>query len=96
MKGLTQADYQQWRQHPVSRWFRQYLADAGEAIKQDHLTRFIQGDMDPAIEAEARGRMLVLNEIATMEFGHIAAFYNVPMPEQPQGPEEDEIETDEN
>ena len=81
--GLTEADFNSWKPHPATKAFRQYLTDFAAAIERDHLMRWRAGEMDDRTEHEGMGRVKVLEEMATLEFSHIAVFYEEPKQEEP-------------
>ena len=73
---VTRQDYLDWKHHPVTKVFRQYLADYIEKIRDDHTARWEQSESyDVALESEARGRVLAVNEIHTLPFEAICSFY---------------------
>src|SRR3990167_5452330 len=74
-RGMSQADFHQWRQHPVTRWFLRYLSDYAEELGHGHTERWLQGQTVEKAEDEARGRVQTLDEMSRLGFDHIAMFY---------------------
>lgn len=73
--GITAADYNGWRQHPVTKAFRRYLRDYVTALEQHHTMRWRDGNSDPRFEDWSSGQAQGISEIAEIEFEDIAAFY---------------------
>lgn len=73
--GITEADFNSWKHHPVTKAFRQYLLHFAESLEQGHLHRWKSGAMEQGKEDEAVGRVLILNEMAELEFHDIVEFY---------------------
>lgn len=89
VSDLQEADFQTWKHHPVTKVYRQYLAHFAAALERDHIARWKAGEADERTEAEAAGRIKTLEELAGLEFEHIAEFYQEPEANQ----EPDETET---
>lgn len=85
--GITEADFQSWKHNPVTKMFRQYLADFAEALERGHNMRWRAGQLKDSVEYEAAGRVATLEEMAALEFSHIATFY-----QEPEQQEEHETE----
>lgn len=77
MKGITQRDFQSWRHNPVSAVFLQYLKDYRARVLDEIQREWQAGPLAPEREHEARWRIKVTEEIATLQFDHIAAFYEI-------------------
>lgn len=76
--SVSEQQFREWRQHPVSRALRRFLADRREALRRDHTDRWEQAAAsDPDFEAEARGRALEAREIAELEWSAIDQFYDL-------------------
>ena len=76
--GITADNFNQWKHHPGTKAFRKYLADYAAVLERGHTERWKEGPPDDDLEAEARGRVLTLSEIAELEFEHILNFYAEP------------------
>lgn len=46
-------------------------------LGRNHQARWLEGKADSAADQEERGRALAAQEIATLEFAHMATFYGV-------------------
>ena len=75
--GVTEADFNAWKHHPVTIAFRQYIIDYRRALIDYHLAKWEANVLDEG-DDEARGRVIGLQEIAELEFSHIALFYKEP------------------
>ena len=80
--GITEADYNGWKHHPVTKAFRQYLLHFAESLEQGHLMRWKSGAMEQGKEDECVGRVLTLNEMVLLEFQDIVEFYDVETEQQ--------------
>lgn len=66
----------------------QYLKDYRQALLNDHLAAWEAGTADDKVEAERRGRTLILYEMAELPLEAIQAFYaNQEEPDAAQDPE---------
>lgn len=77
IKGITEADYNGWKHHPVTKMFREYLLHFAGSLEEGHLLRWKSGAMEQGKEDECVGRVLTLNELAELEFASIVDFYGV-------------------
>ena len=75
VRGLTEADYLRWRHHPVTKWFLEYLRDFRSDLATHAQEQWLGGEIELATEKELKGRINTLDEMATLEFSEIAAFY---------------------
>lgn len=73
--GISEADFQAWRHHEVTKLMMQYLKDFCFALERDHLLRWKAGETEDRLEYEAAGRTKTLEELANLEFSHVALFY---------------------
>jgi hypothetical protein len=73
---LTEESFAVWRNHPATKAFMAYLADYAAALERDHVERWKQGPADADLEAEARGRVLTLQEIGDLRHDNIDKFYH--------------------
>ena len=90
INGITEQDFIQWKHHPATRAFRKYMKDFAKQLSDDHVERWRAG-VEEIDESEARGRVLALEETASIEFEHMAGFYEQPIDEEE---EENEGPTD--
>jgi hypothetical protein len=76
VRGITEVDYQNWKRHPVSQFFLQHLSDRRDNLLSEMQKAWLAGgDAFENMQAEARGRALCLDEIATMPFAAFKEFY---------------------
>lgn len=76
LKGLKEPDFQEWRHHPVTKVFLQYLADYRQTLRNVHLAEWEAGKDDRTRELEMRGRIGTLGELTELSFTDIATFYS--------------------
>jgi predicted aminopeptidase len=76
--GLNEQSFINWKLHPATKAFKKFLEDFSAALERDHIDRWRDAKLDPDYEAEARGRVNSLREMATLEFDHMVAFYAEP------------------
>ena len=76
VRVITEADYQLWKHHPVTKWFRQYLNDfRGYAIAETN-AEWLNGDLKLDTAEGNRAQIKMLQEMAELEFGDVADFYD--------------------
>ena len=75
---LSQLEFNQWRQHPVTRLFHQFLADYQEALQVKLLASWRAGKLVLSTEGEARGRILACEEMRETHLDHVRHFYGMP------------------
>lgn len=73
---MSEADYQQWRQHPVTRWFRNFLTAFADDVVAQHNERWANGNDQPQIEALERGRFLAAIHFRDLTFEDVAQAYH--------------------
>ena len=70
---MDKEEYQEWKEHPLTKKFHKYLADYRQAL----MDKWAQGALSPnspeSLMAVARCQMA--DEIATLEDDSIAEFY---------------------
>lgn len=76
VNGLTKEDYQSWRHHPATKAFLRYLADAKKDLELAAVERWLAGTLTLSTENEIRARILLLDEMAGLEFEAMAQFYD--------------------
>jgi len=83
VKGLTEAEWNTWKHHPVTKVFRQFLADFRASLHGTLLQEWESGSLigKEARELEMRGRCLVLSELTDPQFAALVQFYAVPTQE---------------
>lgn len=91
---IAQDDYAQWRAHPVTQWFRQYLRDFQSDLIEGVTERWLAGNLTLADEHEMKGRALCLRELADLPFKSISLFY-AQIAERERSESEDATETTE-
>jgi len=78
--GFSEADYQGWRHHPVTKMFMKYVSDyRGDLVKQT-VEAWEKRALNLTDEMELRGRALTLREITELPFEAILRFYDVEEP----------------
>lgn len=77
VKGVTQRDYNNWKHHPVTKMFREYLEDYRGAMTKRMVELWENGALKLSEEQEARGRMMAIREVIDLEFIHIASMYGL-------------------
>ena len=76
VKELTPELWGQWKQHPMTRLLHQYLRDAAELVKQEHLDRWMRNAAnDPVMEAQYHKGMELFLEIADLTVDDIHNLY---------------------
>lgn len=80
--GISEADFNSWKHHPVTKVFKDYLLHFAESLEQGHLHRWKSGAMEQGKEDECVGRVLTLNEMVLLEFQDIVEFYDVETQQQ--------------
>lgn len=74
--GIAEVDYQTWKRHPVTKFFLQHLKDRRENLLAEMQKAWLAGgEAFEDMQAEARGRALCLDEIASMPFNSFKEFY---------------------
>ena len=72
---IQESDYNHWKHHPVSKIYRQFLADYRQMLLKEVFAQWEAGAVELTLEKEVRGRIVQLNEILDLEFEHIRNFY---------------------
>ena len=75
-KGLKEADYADWKHHPVTKALLQYLADYRQTLRNVYLAEWEVGKEDPMRALELRGRIATLGEITQLSLADIETFYS--------------------
>ena len=87
LDGLTEADFQNWKRHPVSKLVRRFLKDRERQVAEHQIgvLRGCEASPDPYKLGQFNGHINALQELAELEFEHIVAFY--PPGEEEEGQE---------
>ncbi|MDE2099598.1 MAG: hypothetical protein KGL39_20265 [Patescibacteria group bacterium] len=73
---IPKEQYQEWRHHPVSKVFLQFLRDKQEFLKAAALEQWVGGsDSFVSCNQTVRGQIIELGEIAELPFEAIEEFY---------------------
>jgi hypothetical protein len=74
---ITEADLQQWKHHPVSKVYLQYLADYAQNLAHLQVEMMLTADrpVSDFIQGEFKGRVSSLSEVADPQFASIVKFY---------------------
>lgn len=75
VKDIGAEEYRAWRHHPVSKMFLRYVQDYRAALLSELLRCWEADKLTLSDERAIRGRVEILDEIATVEFESIAKFY---------------------
>jgi hypothetical protein len=75
---IAEPDYLEWKHHPVSKIFLQYLADYREALIKQHVLEWQQGKLDEVRDLELRGRVMALADLTDLSFSAMEFFYATP------------------
>ena len=78
MNGITDADFNVWKHHPVSKVYLKYLEDYASLLGREFLDRWIAGAITADSEKELRGRILTLADLVELKFESIEKFYQKP------------------
>ena len=71
---ITREQYGEWRNHPATQFFRQFLKDRSETLIHAGTEAWLNGDNTFARD-EARGRVRELLEVEALNYDTIAVFY---------------------
>ena len=84
--NITEADFQTWKHHPVTKVYLRYLLDYEQElmIKLVGILRASEAAPEPFQLGMFNGRSAATREMATLEFAHIASFYASPEEDQQQ------------
>lgn len=85
---LTEASFNTWKHHPVTKLLRRYLQDREKLVAEIQIgeLRELQTSPDPYRLGVFNGHINALQELATLEFQHIFEFYP-PDEEEAEGQE---------
>ena len=75
LADLAEAEYLNWKHHPVSKVFFRYLSDFRETLLKVHLAEWEAGKIDTTVDLEMRGRVLILSDLTSLPFSSIQNFY---------------------
>jgi hypothetical protein len=84
---LTEAEFNAWKHHPVSKLVRRFLKDRERQVAEHQIAtlRGCTTSPDPYVLGQFNGHINALQELAELEFAHIVAFY--PDEEEAEGQE---------
>lgn len=81
VKGVTEADYQMWRHHPVTIAFNTFLIDYSEALKRE-AWETLQANPEVPLKPEylrvIAARALAAIEMSDLPFSAMVHFYQKP------------------
>lgn len=75
INGISEADFQIWKHHPVSKIYLRYLADYRAMLLKELLAQWENGVLVLDTEKEIRGRTLTLADLVDLQFASIQKFY---------------------
>lgn len=83
VRELSKEAYLQWKHHPVTKAFHQFLRDFRLRLLDQHSQRWQANELLAGDgETEARTRVNMYEEIVTLEPEHILQFYGINQPEE--------------
>lgn len=87
---ITEADFQSWKHHPVTKVYLRYVLDHEQAMMMQllEILRHSEVAPDDFMLGTYKGRSIAEKEMATLEFEHIASFYAPPEQEDKQEQED--------
>jgi hypothetical protein len=71
---ITREQYGEWRNHPATQFYRQFLKDRANGLTVAATEAWLNGD-DMFADQEARGRIRELLEVEAVNYDTIAVFY---------------------
>jgi len=79
VRGITEADLQKWRHHPVTQVLLQYLQDYQVALREAALGYLLASNRDGPFNTEytgeIAGRIKAIDEVSNLPFSAIQQFY---------------------
>lgn len=75
ISGLSEADFQVWKHHPVSKLYLKYLADYRSMLLKELIERWEAGALTLETEKEIRGRTMTLADLVELQFASVKKFY---------------------
>lgn len=90
---VSEENFAQWKHHPVTKVFLQYLRDYERYLAQLQVAelRASSTAMDPFRQGEFKGRISAVAEMAGLTLSHIVQFYQTDESEEEQEePSEDQ------
>lgn len=76
VRGITKADVQSWKHHPVSRFVLGYYEDKRAFIERAAIDQWISGKLSLQGDQTLRGQIIELIEAAEISFEGLQAFYS--------------------
>lgn len=74
INGISKDMFVAWKHNPATIAVMKFMEDFADVMKKDHNQRWLDGS-EQEDEREARGRILAIDEMRTLEFEHIEDFY---------------------
>lgn len=74
VQGITQADFDSWKHHPVSKVILRFYRDKKDIMEQAAIQQWIAGVMTLGDQA-LRGQIIELDELSNMPFEALIEFY---------------------
>ena len=76
VNDLHSREYEVWRDHPVSKWLRDYLNDYADYLRGEHMADWESGKLlDQREEWMRLGRVQALTDIVNLRFVDFTDFY---------------------
>lgn len=77
VRGISKADFDSWRHHPVTKVVLEVLAAKQRIIKETVLSKFVAGDYRLGSDeaSSLRGQIIEIEEILGMRFENVAAIF---------------------
>jgi len=89
LMGLSEQEYNLWRQNPITAAYLEYLKDQADAFRAAAADLLEAGNLAPQADM-IRGRILTLRELQTLSLGVIQNFYRQADNEEVDGSKADQ------
>jgi hypothetical protein len=78
--NITEADFQSWKHHPVTKVYLRFVLDYADRAKRELADGLCaaEASIDQLAVGKVSGRIVAWQEMAMLDFDHIAAFYAYP------------------
>lgn len=77
LKELSEADYQLWKRHPISKILFQFLEDRGSNWTEVAMAQWLNGSMQLAQDQEFRHKIQMCKELIDLRVDDIKGFYQL-------------------
>lgn len=74
--NISRQEFQEWKHHPVSKVFFEYLREKQKFVKESALEQWVNGsEAFASCNQTVRGQIIELNEVIELPFEAIEEFY---------------------